>query len=152
MSNLEEWMVIALEEAKKAMLDNEVPIGAIIVKDNKVIAKGYNQKEKYNNSLYHAEMIAINAACKELGTCYLDDCEMYVTFEPCVMCTGALLNCRIKKIVFGCYDMRFLSLETIINQSDKKLFNYTPIVIGGVLEKECSLLISDYFKKKRKDK
>lgn len=144
------YMSKAIENAKKAFELDEVPVGAIIIKNNKIIASTYNLKEHNKDATSHAEILAIKQACHVLNSPYLNDCEMYVTLEPCMMCTGAIINSRLKKIVFGAYDQRFISLETIMMQINQKSINYMPIFYGGVLEDECSTIIKEYFKKKRK--
>ena len=150
MKNREYFMKIAIEEAKQAMKEDEVPVGAVIVKEGKIISKAHNQKEQIHSPLAHAEMIAINEACQKLNTTYLDDCELYVTFEPCMMCTGAIINSRLKTVIFGASDLRFASLESIFLQIQQKQFNYQPIYFSGVLEKECANLMTKYFNSKRK--
>lgn len=150
MDSKEKYMLEAIEEAKKAMLEDEVPVGAIIVKDGEIIARAHNQKESQKSPLAHAEVIAISKACKKLNTNYLTDCTLYVTFEPCMMCTGAIINSRVGKVVYGASDLRFASLESIFIQINAKQINHHPIYFGGVLENECSELIKTYFNKKRK--
>ena len=143
------YMEKALENAKIAYKKDEVPVGAIIVKDQEIIASAYNLKQTYNDCTAHAEILAIREACQKINGPYLYDCEMYVTLEPCMMCTGAIINSRLKKIVFGAYDQRFISFETILLQLNSKSINHIPIFYGGVLEEKCSNLIKDYFKNKR---
>ena len=150
MKNREYFMKIAIEEAKQAMKEDEVPVGAVIVKEGKIISKAHNQKEQIHAPLAHAEMIAINEACQKLNTTYLDDCELYVTFEPCMMCTGAIINSRLKTVIFGASDLRFASLESIFLQIQQKQFNYQPMYFSGVLGKECANLMTKYFNSKRK--
>ena len=138
----------AIKCAKKASSIGEAPIGAVIVKDGKVIARGYNRRENDKNALKHAEIIAIDRACKKLGGWRLIGCSMYVTLEPCPMCSGAIINSRIEKIVFGAYDPKAGTAGSKINLFDLK-FNHSPVLIGGILEKECAGLLSDFFKKLR---
>lgn len=135
------YMNIALKEARKAYLLDEVPIGCVIVKDGNVIAKSYNQKTLKNVATYHAEVLAINLACKRLNTWHLDDCVMYTTVEPCLMCTGAIIQSRISKVVYGTDNQAFGYLSKI-NQLKIE-------VKGNVLKEECSILLSDFFKEKR---
>lgn len=144
------YMSEALEKAKIAYEKDEVPVGAIIVKNGKVIASAYNFKESYRDATAHAEILAIQQACQVLNSPYLLDCDMYVTFEPCMMCTGAIINARIRKVVYGAADHRFISLESILLQYRKTEINHIPIFYGGILENECSQIMTDYFKKKRK--
>lgn len=147
----EKWMREALIEAKKAMDEDEVPVGAVIVRNGEIIARAHNEKERKFSPIAHAEIIAIERACHHLKTNYLSDCELYVTFEPCLMCTGAIINSRIKKVVYGASDLRFASLESVLCQIDPKMINHTPLCMGGILEEECSDLIKKYFISKRKN-
>ena len=134
------YMDLALDEAKKAYRQDDVPIGCVIVRDGKVIATGYNRKEIDNIATSHAEMIAINEACKSLGTWYLETCVLYTTVEPCMMCSGAILQSRIKRVVYGVNNDSFGYLSKI----DTKIE-----VIGGIRETECKNLLSNFFKDKR---
>ncbi len=145
------FMKRALSKAKKAAKYGEVPIGAVIVKDGEVIASGRNMREKKNNALHHAEIIAIDRACKKTGAWRLTECTLYVTMEPCPMCAGAIVNSRIKRVVFGCYDKKAGALGTVFNLHDYPL-NHKYEVEGGVLEKECALILSDFFSELRKKK
>lgn len=143
-------MKAAYREALKAEKIDEVPIGAVIVKDGKIISRAYNKRETKQMATGHAEILAIEKACKKLGTWRLEDCELYVTLEPCIMCTGAIINARIKRVVFGAPEKRWLAFSQIINSTDSKLFNHHPSYTEGVYQEMCSWLISNYFKKKRK--
>lgn len=143
----EEFMQRALELAKMAAEQDEVPVGAIIVRDNKIIASAYNTREKDKNALYHAEIKAIDEACRVLGGWRLVGCTMYVTLEPCPMCAGAIVNARIESVVYGASDNKAGAFGTMINLTDYPL--YKPQIIGGILREECSQLLSDFFKKKR---
>ena len=136
----EYYMNLALEEAKKANAMDEVPIGCIIVRNQEVIAKSFNHKTIDNVATYHAEILAINEACKVLGTWYLDDCILYTTVEPCMMCTGAIIQSRIPKVIYGATNEAFGYLSKI---------NTKIKVIGGILDKECSSILSDFFQQKR---
>lgn len=147
----EYYMKQALKEAQKAFLLNEVPVGCVIVYQDKIIARGYNKRESLESSLAHAEIVAINKACKKLGSWRLEDCVMYITLEPCCMCSGAIIQSRIKKVIYGAYDYRFGAHKSIINLFDVK-FNHMVDISGGVLEDECSTIIKDFFKKLRSDK
>ena len=144
----EKYIKLALKEAIKSYLQDEVPIGAVVVKDNKVIAKAHNTRNKTQNAINHAEVLAIAKACKKLKSWRLDGCDIYVTMEPCPMCAGAILNARIKNLYFGAYDKTSKTnlLEQIM-QDDR--LNHKTIVKGGILEKECSKLLTDFFKSKR---
>lgn len=145
------FMKHALSKARTAAKYGEVPIGAVIVKDGDIIASGRNMREKKNNALHHAEIIAIDRACKKTGAWRLTDCTLYVTMEPCPMCAGAIVNSRIKRVVFGCYDKKAGALGTVFNLHDYPL-NHKYEVEGGVLEKECALILSDFFAELRKKK
>ncbi len=139
----------AITRAKAAAKDGEVPIGAVIVnKDGEIIATGRNMREKKKNALHHAEIVAIDRACKKSGAWRLMDCTLYVTMEPCPMCAGAIVNSRIKRVVYGCYDKKAGALGSVFNLADHPL-NHKYEVVGGVLEKECAALLSDFFAKLR---
>ena len=143
------FMDLALIRARRAGEDGEVPVGAVIVRDGKVIGTGRNRREKTHNALAHAEIEAINAACAEVGDWRLDDCELYVTLEPCLMCSGAIINSRIKTVVFGAYDTKAGSLGSIANFANIP-YAYTPEVYGGISENECRDLLTEFFKDMRK--
>ena len=139
------YMKIALDEAKKSYRTGDVPVGAVIVKNNKIIAKAHNLKEKKHNPLLHAEIIAINKASKKLKRWRLDDCELYVTMEPCLMCTGAIIQSRIKKVYYSIENNEFGALKNI---SQNKKYG---IIIDNTLEKEQSLkIIKSFFEERRK--
>ena len=145
---MKEFMKEAIAEAKKAYSDGEVPVGAVIVKDGEIIAKGRNLREQKQNALSHAEIEAINSACKTLGSWRLDDCELYVTLEPCPMCTGAIINARIKKVVFGAFDSSMGCMDSVINLCDYPLGHKVEIY-AGICEDECKALLQDFFQKLR---
>ena len=135
------YMKIALDMAKKAYELDEVPVGCIIVSNDEVIASSYNRKELDRVATYHAEILAINEACKKLATWHLDDCIMYTTMEPCMMCVGAILQARISKVVYGAKNDSFGYLSKINNNK----INIT----GNILEDECIVLLNSFFKSKR---
>jgi tRNA(adenine34) deaminase len=145
------FMKRALSKARTAAKYGEVPIGAVIVKDGEIIASGRNMREKKNNALHHAEIIAIDRACKKTGAWRLTDCTLYVTMEPCPMCAGAIVNSRIKRVVFGCYDKKAGAFGSVMDMNAFPL-NHKCEVLGGVLEEECAALLSDFFKDLRKKK
>ncbi len=147
----EYFMKLALKEAQKAYDKGEVPIGCVIVKDDKVIARGYNKREKLNSSLAHAEIIAINKASKKLNSWRLEGCKMYITLEPCIMCGGAIIQSRIDEVIYGAKDNRFGVHDSITNIFNLK-FNHSVSIKNKVLESECSNIISDFFKKLRETK
>ncbi len=144
------FMLEAIKLAKNAFKQGEVPVGAVIVRKGQIVSEGQNKREKEHNSLYHAEIEAINGACKALGRWRLDDCTLYVTLEPCPMCTGAIINSRIGKVVFGAYDEKAGSMGTLINLCDFD-YNHRPQIIGGYMEKECSEILSMFFASLRKN-
>ena len=135
----EYYMNIAIKEAKKAYKYEEVPVGAVIVKNNKIISKAYNKKEKTKNVTKHAEIIAISKACKKLKNWRLENCEIYVTMEPCMMCSGAIEQSRIKKIVYGVKNENYGFTDQLKNIQ----------IISQVCEKECRELVQSFFKKRR---
>lgn len=139
------FMKKALAQAKVAFKDEEAPIGAIIVKDGEIIARARNTREKKANALCHAEITAIDRACKKLGSWRLNGCELYVTLEPCAMCAGAIINARIKRVVFGAYDGKAGSFGSVVNLNELP-YNHHPEVVGGVMQEECSALLSSFFK------
>ena len=149
MNQDELFMKEALKEAQKAYIKDEVPIGCVIVKDNKIIARGHNLKEKNNNALLHAEIVALTKAQKKLNDWHLNDCTLYVTVEPCLMCTGAITQTRIKRVVYGCADPKGGAIDTVLNIKEIKNLNHYFESISKVLEKECSMIIKNYFKSKR---
>lgn len=148
----EKFMDIAISLAKQALAYDEVPIGAVIVKNGEIIAEAFNKKETTNNAIWHAEMAAIELASKKLGNWYLDGCDVYVTLEPCAMCTGALINARVNNIYFGAYDRRFGCCGSLYNLACDKRFNHTISVTGGIKEQECAALLTEFFSEKRKRK
>ena len=148
----EQYMREALKEAKKAKKLNEVPIGCVIVKDNKIIGRGYNRRMKDKNTLSHAELNAIKKASKKLKDWRLDDCEMYVTTEPCQMCSGAIVQSRIKKVYIGCMNPKAGCAGSIMNLLQMEEFNHQVEIESGVLEEECSGILKDYFKELRNNK
>ena len=148
MSYEEKFMKKAMDLAKKAYEADEVPVGAVIVKDGKILASAFNKRESSFDATAHAEILAIRKACKKLGDFRLLGTEMYVTLEPCVMCTGAILNSRIENVYFGAYISNgSISAEELSKRSE---LNHKTNFFGGFLEKENSELVSSYFKEKRK--
>ncbi|MBQ8301123.1 MAG: tRNA adenosine(34) deaminase TadA [Clostridia bacterium] len=142
----------ALKQAQKAYDIGETPIGAVIVRDGKIIARGYNKRETKKNALLHAEIIAIDKACKRLGGWRLPGCDMYVTLEPCPMCSGAIINSRIENVYFGAYDKKSGCCGSNINLFEKGLFNHDVNIVGGIMEDECAAMLSSFFKELRKQK
>ncbi len=145
----ERWMKFALREAGRALEQNEVPVGAVIVHNNTIIAKGYNQVEMMRDPTAHAEMIALTAAAAYLENKFLKDCVLYVTMEPCPMCAGAIVLSRITTIVFGCYDPKMGASGSVMNVTENKKLNHQVHVVGGVLDNECGAIVKEFFIKKR---
>ncbi len=144
------YMLSAIELAKTAKSAGDVPVGAVVVKNGEIIAKGYNTREIDKDPTAHAEVVAIREASKILNSWHLDDCELYVTLEPCPMCAGAIINSRIKTVIFGAYDKKAgsASNDSVINLFSLG-YNHKPEVYGGICEKECAELLSQFFKQKR---
>ena len=151
MADKEKFMKEALKEAKKAYEKEEIPVGAVIVKDGKIIAKAHNLKESKQSSISHAEILAIRKANKKLKAWRLENCEMYITLEPCMMCMGAIINARIKKIYIGTLDPKTGACESVINIDNYK-FNHTVEIETGILKEECEYILKDFFKILRKKK
>lgn len=141
---MKEYMQIAYKEALKAYKKGDVPVGAVIIKNNKVIAKSYNKKEKNNNAILHAEIDAINKACKKLKTWHLENCILYTTLEPCLMCTGAIVQSRINEIYYATENKNFGEINNI------KKYNKQIKINSGLLKNESSELLKKFFKEKRK--
>lgn len=148
----EHYMAQAILQAKKSGMVDEIPVGAIIVKQGKIIAKAHNLKEKNKCSIYHAEMVAIQRACKKLRQWRLHGCDIYVTLEPCAMCSGALINSRIDNIYFGAFDPKAGCCGSLYNLPQDARFNHRAMVFGGIMQEDCAKLLSEYFKNKRKRK
>lgn len=148
----EKYMRRAIELARRSAEADEVPVGAVVVKNGIIIAESENRKERDNCSTSHAEMLAIAKATEVVGNWWLEDCEIYVTLEPCAMCAMAMVLSRIKALYFGAYDEKTGASGSKINIFEKGLFNHTIEVTGGVLQSECSGIVSDFFKKKRAEK
>lgn len=155
-SNEEKFMKEALKQARQAYNKLEVPVGAVIVKDGKIIARAYNQKECKNDTTNHAEILAIKKASKKLNSWRLIDCDMYVTLEPCSMCAGALIQSRIRKVYIGAPDAKTGACGSVLNLLEDYKFNHVVEVENGILKDECESLLKEFFKKlrdlKRKEK
>lgn len=146
----EEYMKIALEEAQKAYDLEEVPIGCVIVYEEKIIGKAYNLRNTKKKTLAHAELLAINQASEYIGDWRLEECNMYITLEPCPMCAGAIVQARIPTVIIGAKNYKSGSAGTVVNLLQQDGFNHQVEVINNVLEKECSSMLKDFFKKLRK--
>lgn len=146
----EAHMKSALEQAEKAMDEGEVPVGCVIVDSNgEIIGRGYNRREKERNALAHAELEAINEACKKVDDWRLGGCSLYVTLEPCPMCAGAIINARIAKVFYGAKEKQSGSCGSVINLFMER-FGHSPQVVGGILEQECASMMTTFFRKLRK--
>lgn len=144
----ERFMRRAIELAREAEAIDEVPVGALIVRDGEIISEAYNTRQTTKCATHHAEVLAIERACAALGGWRLPGVTLYVTMEPCAMCAGAIINARIPRVVFGASDLRFGAFGSLIDLSEVPL-NHKPEVLGGVLGEECRRILSDYFKRKR---
>ncbi len=144
----EKFMHEAIKEAKKSLINEDVPIGAVITYNGKIIARAYNKKEWKNCATYHAEILAIEKACLKVKNFRLNECSIYVTKEPCLMCLGAILSARIKNIYFGAYDKKY---GTGYLAQDNN-FNHKSEIVGGICQRECEELLSEFFKKIRNEK
>jgi tRNA(adenine34) deaminase len=145
---IDHFMGLAIEEAKKSLALVEVPVGAIVVCEGKVVSAAYNTRETDKNAVNHAELLAISAACKKLGGWRLHKCDLYVTLEPCPMCAGAIINSCIKRVIFGAKDPKSGAFGSVIDLNAYP-FNHKPEIICGVREEECASLLSDFFRELR---
>ena len=152
MTQDEKYMKAAIREAKKAYALDEVPIGCVIVQNDKIIARGYNRRNTDKNTLAHAEMSAIKKASKKTGDWRLEDCTMYVTLEPCQMCAGAIVQSRLGKVVIGSMNPKVGCAGSVINLLQMKQFNHQVEMVTGVLEEECSTMLSGFFQELREKK
>ncbi len=146
----QKFMDMAIELAKASALSDEVPVGAVVVKDGVVVGCGENRKERENNAVRHAEIEALSQATKNVGNWWLEDCDVYVTLEPCAMCAGAMINSRIRALYFGAYDLKTGACGSKVNLFERGLFNHDVEVSGGHSQELCASLLSDFFKSKRR--
>ena len=146
--NERDYMNLALEEAKKAAKEGEVPVGAVIVKDGEIIASTRNNREATGDATGHAELLAIREACNKLGGWHLDKCELYVTLEPCPMCMGAIINSRLKKVTFGAKDAKAGACGSVLDMRAYPL-NHKPIVESGLMQEDCAGVLKRFFEEKR---
>ena len=146
MSN--KYMAFAIEEAKKAYSENEIPVGAVIERNGVIIALAHNEAVKNNNPMCHAELTALMLAKEKISDTYLSDCSLYVTKEPCIMCMGAIINLRIKRVYFGAYDTKYGAEEHVLGLMKNKKLNYYIEFYGGIMEEECKSLLTNFFKDK----
>jgi Cytosine/adenosine deaminases len=152
MDKHERYMKEAIRQARKAYALNEVPIGCVIVYEDKIIARGYNRRNTDHNTLSHAELIAIRKASKKLGDWRLEGCTMYITLEPCQMCAGAIVQARVSNVVIGSMNAKAGCAGSVLNLLDMREFNHQVNVTYGVMEAECSTMLSEFFKELRKQK
>lgn len=148
----EKYMKEAIKQAKKAYKQDEVPIGCVIVHEDKIIARAYNKRNMKKNPLAHAEIMAINKAAKALGDWRLEECTMYITLEPCQMCAGAIVQARIPKVVIGSMNPKAGCAGSILNLLQVAKFNHQVEIVSGVMEKECTEMLQNFFKELRKKK
>ena len=148
----ETFMHEALRLAAKARAADEVPVGAVVVREEKIVSRAYNQVELLKDATAHAEMLALTAAEAALGDWRLTECDLYVTKEPCPMCAGAIIHTRIRRVIFGCSDIRAGAAGTVMNLLQHKALNHRCQVTSGVLQVECAALLQDFFQKKRGDR
>ncbi|UZQ85713.1 tRNA adenosine(34) deaminase TadA [Thermoclostridium stercorarium] len=143
------FMAEAIEEAKKALAEDEVPVGAVITHQGKIIAAAHNLRETLNRATAHAEILAIEKACSILNSWYLTDCDLYVTLEPCIMCAGAIVNARIRSLYFGAFDPKAGACGSVIDVFRLKELNHRVTVYAGIMEDECASLLTEFFRSKR---
>ena len=147
----EKYMRLALGLAKKAALADEVPVGCVVIFDGKIVGRGKNARETKQNALCHAEITAIEQACKKIGSWRLCDCDLYVTLEPCPMCAGAIINSRVRNVYFGAHDKKAGACGSVLNLFEYP-FNHKPTCTGDVLGRECAQILTDFFKRLRAEK
>ena len=145
----EAYMRLALREAAKAAAIDEVPVGAVVIREGKVVARAHNKRETGKNPCAHAELLAIQKAAKKLGGWRLPGCQLYVTLEPCPMCAGAILNARLEEVYFGAYDPKAGCFGSLCYLNALP-FNHHPQITGGILQEECARILKEYFRQKRK--
>lgn len=143
------YMLVALEEAKKAAASGEVPVGAVVVCRSEIIGRGYNRREELRSALAHAELLAIEQASRHLGSWRLCDCQLYVTLEPCVMCVGAIVQARMGRLIFGCLDPKGGAVESLYQLCDDSRLNHRLPVAGGMLAADCSAILEGFFNRLR---
>lgn len=149
---MNKYMIEAIAEAKMAACDGEVPVGAVVVKDGRIVARSHNLTERNNNPTHHAEMLAINEALKNLGTKNLVGCELYVTLEPCAMCIGACALSKVDKVYFGAYDIKSGACGGKCDVLREGCYDYKTEIFGGIGETECKKILTDFFEKIREER
>ncbi|MDD6432788.1 MAG: tRNA adenosine(34) deaminase TadA [Lactobacillaceae bacterium] len=148
----EKYMRAAIKEAHQAEILGEVPIGAVVVHEGQIIGRGHNMREKFQDVTYHAEMLAIMEACTALGSWRLEDCDLYVTLEPCIMCSGAIVNARIKNVYYGAKDPKAGAVDSLYHLLNDQRLNHQVNVESGLLGAECSQMLKDFFREIRRKK
>ena len=146
------FMYAALQEAEKALDKDEIPIGAVVVYNDKIIGRGHNQVELLKDTTAHAEMLAITAASNHLQTKFLNECDLYITVEPCIMCSGAILLARLRNVYFGAYEPKFGAAGSLLNLLEKNKYNHSVNIFSGIYSEESSSLLKHYFKNSRDKK
>ena len=146
------FMKLALEQARRAAEKGEVPIGAVIVQDNQIVGDGYNRREELQSPIAHAEILAIENASQRRRSWRLIDCDLYVTLEPCIMCTGAILQARLRRVIFGCLDQKAGAVESLYRLSEDRRLNHQVPAVGRVLAQDCAILLSEFFSRLRDKK
>ena len=146
----QKYMRVAIKEARQAQLLGEVPIGAVVVHDGQIIGRGHNMREKFQDVTYHAEMLAIMDACTTLGSWRLEDCDLYVTLEPCIMCSGTIVNARIKNVYYGAKDPKAGAVDSLYHLLNDQRLNHQVHVESGILGAECGQMLKDFFRAIRK--
>ena len=144
------FMKLALDEAAAAALEGEMPVGAVVVRNNEVIGRGHNIRNKLHDPTLHAEIVAIRQACEAISDWRLEDCDIYITLEPCVMCSGAIINSRMRSVYFGAYDPEYGAAGGRIDLFAKSYFGAKTTVYGGIMEDECTSMLKDFFAQLRK--
>ncbi|KRL28370.1 tRNA-adenosine deaminase [Limosilactobacillus frumenti DSM 13145] len=144
------FMEVAINEAEQAAILGEVPIGAVVVKDGQIIGRGHNMREKFQDATYHAEVLAIMEACQNLHSWRLEDCDLYVTLEPCIMCSGAIINSRIRTVYYGAADPKAGAVDSLYHLLNDQRLNHQVNVMSGVLGKQCSQMLKEFFRAIRK--
>ena len=148
----QKFMAAALVVARQAAILNEVPIGGVVVKDNQIIGRGHNMREHFQDVTYHAEMLAIMEACERLHSWRLEDCDLYVTLEPCIMCSGAIINARIANLYYGAADPKAGAVDSLYHLLDDSRLNHQVRVESGIMQAECSQVLKDFFRAIRRRK
>ena len=139
------YMGLALEEATKGLVKDEVPVGALVVHQGKIIGMGYNRREELQEPTSHAEILALREASASLGSWRLDDCTLYVTLEPCIMCTGAIIQARVPRLVFGCHDPKGGAVESLYRLCDDPRLNHSVEITSGIMKEQCARILSGFF-------